>query len=264
MLRVVPTPSHRLRRAVRRALDDAHGLDVASDFDGTLAPIVSHPARAVLDPRGRAALRRLARLPDVRVALLSGRRLDDLERRVRLADVFLAGLAGIETRDPSGRRHVDRQRRIPRSLVAAVEAWCARFPGAWVEDKEWAVSIHDRAVTPKRRAAFAAGLKRRLAPHRREVEVTHGRRVTELRPAGAPDKAAVLDRWLGPEHDGRLLVVLGDDMIDRPALARARALGGFAIAVGPRHLAMRHRLPGPHATVDFLEWLARMWRARRS
>lgn len=241
----------------------ARGLDVASDFDGTLAPIVSHPDRSALDPRARAAIHALQKLPGVRVAVMSGRRLADLERQAALRGVFLVGTAGIETRDLQGHRRVHGRGRIPPAIGIALRAWCRRFPGAWVEDKGPGLSVHYRAVPARRRTAFTAGLKRRLALHRDAVEVTYGLRVFELRPEGSPDKAAALARWLGRSGRGRLLVYLGDDANDRPALQQVRAWGGFAIAVGRRRLPAIYRLSGPAAAKVFLEWLAAAWRVRR-
>src|SRR5690606_12555750 len=77
-------PSPDLAEALRRAAD-APTLVVACDYDGTLAPFVDDPTRAVPAPGATAALARLARLPRTTVALLSGR------NRAALAEVSGAG-----------------------------------------------------------------------------------------------------------------------------------------------------------------------------
>src|SRR5262249_20097215 len=156
---------------------------------------------------------------------------------------------GIESRDARGRRRTFGRRRLPETLAAELRELCAHVPGAWVEDKGSGLSVHYRAVPPRRRPAFAAALRRRVGRHRHEVEFTHGLRVYELRPAGSPDKAAALQRWLGPTRNGRVLVYLGDDANDRPALSWTRARGGFAIAVGNGRLAASHHLESPAAAV---------------
>lgn len=259
---VHPTLSGRLRSAITNLLPQARGLVLASDFDGTLVPIVAHPRQTVLADRMRLALVTLAGLPDVKMAVMSGRSLDDLERHVDLAGVHLVGLAGLESRDLSGRRHVHGKGRIDPTLIDELREWCHRHTGAWVEDKGLAFSVHYRAVPAASRPDFVQGLSRCLAPHGTVLEVTPGLMVVELRPAGSPNKAEALDRWLGSWDPRRLLIYLGDDANDLPALARARELGGVAVAVGPRHLEAPEHLAGPQATMEFLEWLADLWRTR--
>ena len=53
-----------------------------TDYDGTLTPIVDDPADAVLAAQTREDLARLARSPRARVAVISGRGLEDLRARV--------------------------------------------------------------------------------------------------------------------------------------------------------------------------------------
>ncbi len=256
--------SARLRSAIARRLPRARGLDVASDFDGTLVPIVSHPRRTVLAARMRRAVIRLGREPGVRVAVLSGRRLADLERHAALPGVHLVGLAGIESRDRHGRRHVHGRGRLAPELIESLRAWCARHHGTWIEDKGPARSVHYRGLESASRPAFLRGLARRLAPHRAAVEVTRGLLVHELRPAGSPDKADALERWRGRSSRDRLLIYLGDDANDRPALSWVRRQGGLAISVGPRPLAAPYHLAGPHVAMALLEWLVRAWHTRRA
>src|SRR5438876_3807479 len=57
-------------------------LALLLDFDGTLAPIAPSPELAVLPDPVRETLRRLAGRRDVLVAVISGRSLDDIRRRV--------------------------------------------------------------------------------------------------------------------------------------------------------------------------------------
>jgi trehalose-phosphatase len=259
---VHPTFSGRLRSAITHLVPQARGMDVASDFDGTLVPIVAHPQKTVLVDRMRDALITLAALPDVRVAVMSGRSVDDLQGHASLPGIHLVGLAGIESIDAAGKRAVHGDGRIEPALIDDLREWCASHPGAWVEDKGLAISVHYRAVPAATRPDFIEGLSRHLAPHREAIEVTQGLMVHELRPAGSPDKAAALDRWLGRWDPQRLLIYLGDDSNDLPALARVRELGGVAVAVGPRHLEAPEHLAGPQATMEFLEWLGDLWRVR--
>src|SRR5438093_13789633 len=88
---------------ISKRIEETETLQVASDFDGTLIPIVEHPDRVVVSERSRGVLHRLAALPDVDLAVLSGRRLDDLEGMFNGGRLFLAGAGGLES--PAGPVH---------------------------------------------------------------------------------------------------------------------------------------------------------------
>src|SRR5438093_1426983 len=152
-----PKPLKRSLDVISRRLRRARRLWIATDFDGTLTPIVRHPKTARLPARARGALSRLARLPGVEVAVLSGRSLADLRRQVRLRKLFLAGSSGLETQAPgeAPHRHVATGALSPQ-LRAAARAWCDRFEGAWLEDKGVALSLHYRRVVPRLQPAFRA------------------------------------------------------------------------------------------------------------
>ena len=88
--------------SVRAAVDAAakhlerRPLLVVSDFDGTLSRIVDDPWGAQILPLGRRALRALAGLPGVHVAVLSGRSAPDVAARVRVGNVTYLGNHGME------------------------------------------------------------------------------------------------------------------------------------------------------------------------
>src|SRR5213594_5245681 len=70
------------------------------DYDGTLTPIVSQPEDAWLSDSMQQTLRELAR--QASVAILSGRDLDDVRRRVNLDGIVYAGSHGFDIAGPGG------------------------------------------------------------------------------------------------------------------------------------------------------------------
>src|SRR6478736_421584 len=83
-------------------------IAVFLDYDGTLAPIVSHPEDAWLSDSMRQPLRSLAaRVP---VAILSGRDLDDVRGREHVDGIVYAGSHGFDVAGAVG---------LPRELVSA-------------------------------------------------------------------------------------------------------------------------------------------------
>jgi trehalose-phosphatase len=236
-------------RARRRA--------IALDYDGTLAPLVRRPHLSRVPATAREALAALTRLPGTKVAVLSGRGIEDLGRRLRLPRAFLAGSAGLETRFAGARvrSHVPPRKALPPELRAAVAAWSRRFPGAWLERKRHSLALHDRAVPARLRPALHAGLRRRLAPWVGRFTLVRGKLVVEIAPAVRRDKGAALATWLGRASRTGLLYV-GDDRNDEPALAWTRAHGGIAVVVGRMRPGAQVRAAGPAEVARFLVWLA--------
>lgn len=249
--------------AVSERLRESRTLAVASDFDGTLNAIVAHPDQVSLPERTRLVLRRLADLPQAGLAVLSGRGLEDLERHLDGRGLFLAGAAGLETRDEAGRRevHLPADARLPEALQSDLETWCERFPGAWMEDKRFSCALHYRAVSPALQPAFGAGVRRRVRPYREQARLVHGKRVFEVMPAIAWEKSAALRRWLAGREGTAVTFYFGDDTNDEPVHRLVRETGGISVTVGRPVSAAEFQLPSPVEVVWFLEWLEREWAA---
>jgi trehalose-phosphatase len=247
-------------------IDESDSLHIATDYDGTLIPIAEHPNAVVVPERARGVLHRLAALPDVEMAVLSGRRLDDLEREFNGGRLFLAGSGGLESRDEHGLRqvHLPADARLPEALRQSLETWCRRFPGAWVEDKRFSYALHYRAVPPALQPAFGAGVRRRARPFREHAQLVHGKRVFEVMPAVPWEKSAALKLWLDRRKPARTLFYFGDDTNDEPVHRLVRERGGIAVAVGRVVSAAEYGLPSPTEVTWFLEWLERQWSARET
>jgi trehalose-phosphatase len=109
---------------------------LVTDFDGTLAEVVSDPALASLHPASLEALKRLARTLD-HVAVLSSRSASDLARRVPVPEVELIGDSGLRDLTP------DEQRRLDMFNVEAGRV-LGGIPGVWLEVKPAGSAIHHR------------------------------------------------------------------------------------------------------------------------
>src|SRR5271165_2462138 len=107
------------------------------DYDGTLSPIVCDPREAFLDEETRSVLQALHRLPGMRIAVVSGREVRDLEVRVDL-DLIYAGDHGLEIRG-QGLRFAQLEAAAHRpallDLVRALRGDLAGVPGVLIEQK---------------------------------------------------------------------------------------------------------------------------------
>lgn len=195
---------------------------IATDFDGTLAPLELDPqASRPVD----GALTALTALTGrgARVAVITGR---DAATVVRLGGLDavpglqVAGLYGVETwvdgvvHTPDEPPELgELRRRLPGAIRHG-------DPRLWIEDKRLSLVVHARR-TDDPAAALAAvrtdvtGLAESL-----DLDVHPGSGVLEIRLPGY-DKAGALRRLAG---DQGAVLFLGDDLGDLPAFAAVRAL----------------------------------------
>jgi trehalose-phosphatase len=240
-------------------------LYVGADFDGTLTEIVAHPNIAQLSGRSRAVLAEIPRLEGAHLGIVSGRPLDELRERLEIDRVFLSGIAGLETYDEGGERHlhVREAEALPEALRDSLKEWCGRFEGAWFEDKGPAFATHYRAVADRFQPAFCSGVRRRFAAVRGRARLSHGKKVFEVLPGLERDKAAALVEWFG-DPAGALVFYFGDDANDEPVYPKLRETGGITVAIGRWASRAEYGLPSPLQVTWFLEWLVREWRESRA
>lgn len=234
------------------------------DFDGTLSDIVDDPDAAVPVPGATRALRRLAaRCP---VAVLSGRDLADVTKRVGVPGIWYAGSHGFELTAPDGTHHQNDAAAaaidVLAQAAAALRDRLGPIPGVVVEHKRFGVAVHYRNAGRDRVGEVAAAV--RAAGRRDELRVTTGREVIELRPDLDWDKGKTL-RWV-IEHllesgSGSLTpIYLGDDITDEDAFDAVRE-DGVPILVrhnddGDRATAARYALDSPTRAAEFTDRLA--------
>ena len=209
----------------RRLREFARGpapLLVASDLDGTLAPIVPRPEDARVPPATLAALERLASV--ARVAIVTGRDLATARALAPVPGVEFAASHGHEASFAA-----DAPPAPDPALDALTEAVEARFAGTAlrVERKARSVAFHYRADP-----SLAGPLREALAELPAGLRLQPGRFVLEALPAGGGKGAALAA--LAERHRPRSVLALGDDLTDVAMFEAARALragGAHTLAV---------------------------------
>ncbi|KEF34544.1 haloacid dehalogenase [Deinococcus sp. RL] len=216
-------------------------LLVLADYDGTLAPIVPRPEEAWPQPGAREALERLLAGGRHRAAIVTGRLAEQVQAFLRLPDLPVVGLHGMEW---------------PGETLAAPDAEARRaltarlpdLPGLRLEDKGWTLAVHYREVPAARQAEAEALLAALPLPP--GWEAVAGKKVREFRPSGfGKGRAAARLAEVHPEH---LPVFLGDDVTDEEGFVRVRALGGMTVKVGEGDTAAEHRVGSPADVVTLL------------
>src|SRR6266513_6238283 len=137
---------------------DGSPMAVMLDVDGTLAAIAPRPQEALVPGRTREALRRLATLPGVTLALVSGRSAHDAWDVAGVSGAWVIGNHGLELRAPNGEvsTPVDVHRYESAIATAAdrLTSFTRDVPGATVENKRWTLSLHYRLAAPNETASL--------------------------------------------------------------------------------------------------------------
>lgn len=222
------------------------------DFDGTLVELAPTPDAIRVPPALPALLRDLARFFLGAVAIMTGRRLADLDRHLGGTRLPAAGQHGAERRiDPSQPAELPDAAALA-SARERIEAGARRHEGVLLEDKGASLALHYRAVPEV--GDFLRRLAEDLvAESAGALELMPGKAVYEIRPAGS-DKGTALHAFMQrPPFAGRRPLVVGDDLTDEYAFAAALAAGGSAVKVGDGATRAPWRIATPKAV---REWLA--------
>lgn len=224
------------------------------DLDGTLAALQITPQAVGPDARRRALLQRLRAALAGRLAIVSGRGLDDIDRVLEKDVPAVAAVHGLVRRTAWGEIVAPPgEGRIPQAREA-FESLARADPGLLVEDKGAAVALHYR------RSPQAEGACRELAARLASalgLKVQEGDHVVELRAPG-PDKGEAIAAFMREApFAGAQPLFLGDDFTDESGFAAVRELGGLAVIVGLRRpTRAQYSLPDVDAVHDFLSAIA--------
>jgi trehalose-phosphatase len=205
-------------------------LLVACDYDGTLAPIVEDPTKAVPLHQAVIALRDLAGLPQTSAAVISGRALRDLAALSRLpGEVHLVGSHGSEF-DVGFVDALDAEaQQLRTELVDTLKGLVHRREGVRLEIKPASVAVHVRGASPEDSQAVLEAV--RTGPARWPgITVTRGKEVVELLVI-ATHKGMALDK-LRAQLAASAVVFIGDDVTDENAFAHLHG-PDVGIKVGP-------------------------------
>ena len=208
------------------------------DVDGTLLDIALRPELVSVPVGLPALLDRLAEQRGGALALVSGRRLADIDRLLRPWRGAAAGLHGAERRradgslvrmatapaDAAAAAALDRLRpalrdsgrRCPGSARGQGPDACAALSGGARKGGR------DPAVSAERLRASTGDALRLIA----------GKMVVELQPRHHGKDGAIAAFMAEPPFCGRLPVFLGDDTTDEDGFAEINRRGGVSIRVG--------------------------------
>ncbi len=241
--------------ACRRLFDD-RPLLLGLDFDGVLAPLVDDPQQSTTRPGSLASVRRLAQIPGVTVALISGRALADLRQQSGLAaqeSLIFVGSHGAEF-GPDPLLLVDPQAsHLLIDVRARLDRIAGRHPGTRLEHKPTATVLHTRRAETAETARTATAAALAELSQLDGIHLIRGKDVVEAAVTQANKGLAVqrLRDRLGPRAR---VIFLGDDLTDETVFRR---LGpeDIGVKVGPGPTGAGYRLADTQAVETFLAQL---------
>jgi len=219
------------------------------DFDGTLADLAPQPEAVQLAADLIPVLTQLAAQLNGALAIVSGRRLSDL-------DGFLAPLLL-----PSAAEHGAQHRLAGgeviclaspnlQAVVRTATALAARHAGLRVEIKSAAVALHYRHAPALETLALQHLLD--AVDSAPGLELLRGKSVLEVKPAGISKGTAIEAFMAAPPFAGRLPLFAGDDTTDEAGFSAVQLLGGQGIKVGEGSSLAHYRCPSPAALRQWL------------
>ena len=261
--------------SIREGIERAERILLATDFDGTLSPIVPSPDLAAMSDANRSSLQSLSESNRFLVAIVTGRRMEEIRRLVALDGVYYAANYGMEIDGPRSFRYrepsEDEARSAVASLALELDQALADIAGAVVEDKALSITVHYRHVDSEFRATLRSRVGEVAGPlvALGLVHVREGHRsAIEVLPVGAAHKgdavALILDRTREAGAQP-WPIYLGDDVMDEDGFRIANERGGVSVVVSPEtgaESAARYYAESPAEVSKFLERLVQIAAAR--
>lgn len=213
------------------------------DVDGTLIGIADTPDAIEVNQSLLVLISALHRHTIGAVALVSGRMIADLQNRIGLRQLPMAGLHGLERRDSAGRLWIHAAPPATKNAIKErLAPILARRPGLLLEDKGLTLALHYRLAPAM--AGYVHQIMARFAHMPGEgLELQRGKYVVEIKPAGIDKGSAVAEYMAEFPFRGRRPVFIGDDLNDERGFAEVNKLDGISIKVGKGPSCARFRLP---------------------
>lgn len=228
------------RDKIQESLTGKH-LFIFLDFDGTLSPITDNPKKAYLPEENRKLLKELSETSGYKLAIISGRALNDIKKKIGLKNIIYAGNHGLEIEGPRVKFKTvlpARYQLIISEIKDDLKREVSLLPGVFLEDKGISLSLHYRRAEKKQIPEIKDRFKETLVSYlaRGKVKIREGKMVLEVLPCVDWDKARAVQWLLAKRNSGAkknkfFPIYMGDDATDEDVF-KALSNKGLTISVG--------------------------------
>ncbi len=233
------------------------------DIDGTLLDIAPSPLAVTVPDDLIVSLNRLAESPRHRIALISGRSLADIDQFFPNPLFSKSGNHGAEYYcnnktwlHYSSRRFLAVRPRVLDTLASLPE----QFPGLFIEDKQYSLSVHYRHVNSSQHALLSTILRTRLSSVE-SITIHPAKLCWEIRPDPGPTKADAVQRLynqISPQLPKPTLpVIMGDDRTDEDAFGAVNPAVTIHVGNHNRPTQALYRINSPQQVRDLITDVSR-------
>lgn len=231
--------------------DHLEQISLLLDFDGTLVELAARPHRVRVGERLQLVMSRLSARLAGRLAIVSGRPLDQVRTMFGGIPFAVAGSHGAELVWPDGRKTVSPSLPGRDVVLAATRELARRHPGVLVEDKPFGIALHYRLAPAAQDECHA--LAGQLAGDY-GFALQPGKMVIELKLSMADKGSAVRSLMSEAPMAGTRPIFVGDDDTDEAGFRAALDLHGAGVRIGvPAPTAAIYGLANVDATLHWLE-----------
>lgn len=212
------------------------------DYDGTLTALADSPAQAILSSETKELLKKLRDAARCKIAITSGRKLEDIKKRIGLKGLIYIGNHGLEIegpkvsfKSPLSLHYIEILQKIKKDLAGRISS----IKGAFIEDKGLALALHYRLVDKKDIPRLKTFFRQAMITYlvKDKIHLKTAKAAFEIRPPAHWDKGKVALWLLARQHFmlkekiNVLPLYIGDDVTDEDAF-RVLQNKGITIRVG--------------------------------
>ncbi|MDK2871135.1 MAG: trehalose 6-phosphate synthase/phosphatase [bacterium] len=225
------------------------------DYDGTLVPITKKPNLATPTVEVKNILSELGTKANVTLALISGRKKEELESWFGNLPIYLIGEHGRWIKKPLNeweiKCHVPQE--IKDRIKDIMELYVDRLPQSFIEEKGFTIAFHYRNSDPEMASLRVTELVEELSAltANTELSILMGNKVIEVRPAGINKGTIALTLC----QDCDFILAMGDDVTDED-MFKALPLEAITIKVGIAPSFAKYNVPSYKEALTLLKRLA--------
>ena len=253
----------------KRTAEDMTSFAILLDFDGTLAPLVSHPMLSEIPNDTKEILKKLKETPGVQIAMISGRPVPELMDKVGIPGICYSGSHGNVIRFAEGHvheNHVDPALQVIKNKLENELLKNEPFTDVWVEDKGYTLTIHfnqvERSDIDLERQTILFLDTAARAMDGEQFTMMPGHKSVEVKGQGTKNKGfavtKILKEWQfwGSLTENYGAMYIGDDTTDEDAF-RALKKNGVTIRVGRSSINTEadYHLPDVLHVKRLLKWI---------
>ncbi len=233
------------------------------DYDGTLCPIKRTPRLAVIPHDVKALLEKLSGMLDCKLAIISGRSLEDIKNIIGIRGIIYSGNHGFEIEGPKIKFHGSipyGYRRMLESIKRKLHKKFNGVKGAILEDKEYSLGIHYRLASKSALSAIKKAFYEVVMVYliKGKIKIRYGKKVFEVMPPNGWDKGKVVSWLLSRKFFSfgakmAIPIYLGDDLTDEDAFQTLKNKG-LTIFIGkPKMSSAKYYLRNVGQVKHFLK-----------